>query len=174
MTTTTTSPQAVPFVPPTTAVGLKHLALRAAISDLELRYADGVDRRDHRQLEELFTPDAVFEYDPKDPDRRIAGIENLRAMWQKQKTEYLHLHHLQSAPLVHVDEEAGLIQAQITFRAHHQMPDGTFYTVWARYVDDIVCDESGRVRISYRRVIVHDVVGTDRTYRRLEVVPADA
>ena len=116
---------------------LQALADRAAIHDLSLRYAQGVDRRDYDTLVALWTPDAVLVRDGQSIGTGPAEIAaNIVARMKARYRATLHV-VANVLPTVRGDGAA----SETYCLAHHWWREGTAKIVkiiYIRYLDTLV------------------------------------
>ena len=125
---------------------LQALLDRAAIQDVLLRYARGVDRKDLRLVATCFAPDAA--YDGTLGRGRIGdALEKLgEAMERYDRTmHFIGNHSIEVAGEVATSEAYCL--------AHHVLRDGGRLVVAVRYLDDLV-RRDGRWMITARKAEV--------------------
>ena len=112
---------------------------RAAIQDVLLRYARGVDRKDLALVAACFTPDAAYE-------GALARLIERMAVWETTM-------HVMANQLI---ELAGDQAHSETYAvAYHRAPGGRELVVGVRYLDDLVRRDDGRWLIA-RRVVATD------------------
>ena len=118
-------------VPGAVAMTLQALIDRAAIQDVLLRYARGVDRRDVALVASCFTPDAG--YDGALGRGPIGDVLTRLGERMARYTSTLHFLGNQTIEL------AGDAARSATYAlAHHVLPDGRHRVVAVRYCDDLV------------------------------------
>ena len=139
------------------------IGLKLEVYDLLAMYGDATDRRDEQLMRRVFCADATFSYGPS----RYDGIEDLVAARRALNDKFRRLHHWVAMPLVETTPD-GVIRSMALFQNQHFMHSGNRYTVWGRYLDQIVREADGLLRIKSRRVVMHDYVGTDNQYVMLD------
>jgi ketosteroid isomerase-like protein len=112
------------------------LADRAAIHDVLLRYARGVDRRDLAAVAACFTPDARYE-----GSLARGTIEQALAGLRVAIDRYTSTFHLIGNQLIELHGDAA--SSETYALAHHTLPDGSRRVVAVRYVDDFVRRPTG-------------------------------
>ena len=126
---------------------LQELIERAAIQDVLLRYARGVDRRDLVTVASCFTPGAA--YDGALGRGTIADA--LPRLGEAMARYTCTLHFLGNQTIELTGDTA---HSETYCLAHHVLPDGHHREVAVRYLDDLVRD-GGTWRIS-RRVVARE------------------
>lgn len=116
----------------------KHLTAdeRHEIEQLQYRYCDLVDRARVDELVALFADGAEIDYGH---DRRISGAEQLREFFLDRLRAYRGTSHHLSNVMIDIDDD-GVVNAQSSIYAWHQLHDGSQVEVWGRYLDVIVRD----------------------------------
>jgi ketosteroid isomerase-like protein len=117
---------------------------RAAIRELLLRYARGVDSRDVALVASCFTPDAAYRGGLADGTIRDA-LAALRGAMER----YTATRHAIGAQTIELDGDVARSTADCT--ALHQRADGRRRTVAVRYHDHLVRGPDGW-RIVWRQV----------------------
>lgn len=112
---------------------------RADIERLQYRYCDLVDRARVDELVTLFADDAEIDYGH---DRLISGVEPIRGFFLDRLRAYRGTSHHLSNVMIDVDDR-GVVHAQSSIYAWHQLHDGSQVEVWGRYLDVIVRDGVG-------------------------------
>ena len=141
---------------PSVDVALRQLLDRAAIQDVLLRYARGVDRRDLDLVASCFTPDAAY-----DGSLARGTIVDALAALRVAVTRYARTLHFLGNQLIELDGDQA--RSETYALAHHQLPDGTHRVVAVRYLDELVRQQA---RWLIRRRVVH------REWQRDEAPPA--
>lgn len=109
---------------------------RAAIHDVLLRYARGVDRRDLDLVASCFRPDAAY-----DGALGTGTIADALAALEPAMARYARTLHVLANQTI---ELAGDHARSETYAlAHHVLPDGRLRVVALRYCDDLVRDTTG-------------------------------
>jgi 3-phenylpropionate/cinnamic acid dioxygenase small subunit len=134
----------------TTDEAVRQLADRAAIQDLMLRYARGVDRKDLDLVASCFTPDASYE------GALASGtIADALARLRDRMAHYERTMHFIGNQLIEINGDSASSETYAV--AYHRLTeDGTarLFTVGVRYLDDLARDgEQWRIR---RRVVRTD------------------
>lgn len=120
----------------TTDEAVRKLADRAAIQDVLLRYARGVDRRDLELVASCFTPDASYE-GALASGTIAAALERLRDAMAR----YDGTMHLVGNQLIEVDGDSARSETYAV--AYHRLTgttEATLFIVGVRYLDDLVRD----------------------------------
>jgi hypothetical protein len=104
---------------------------RAAIQDVLLRYARGVDRRDLDLVASCFTADAAY-----DGALARGTIADALAALRVAVTRYTATLHFLGNQLIELDDDAA--RSETYALAHHRLADGTLRVVAVRYVDELV------------------------------------
>jgi hypothetical protein len=111
---------------------------RLELHELPGRYGDAIDDRAWDRLDEIFTPDAVFDLTDLG-SRRCEGLDDIKR-FMDQEAEHPRAHLMTN---IYVDETAD--GAELRFRIVAPMRDGKVLT--ASYYDDVVKTPAGwRVR----------------------------
>ncbi|MEO8604922.1 MAG: nuclear transport factor 2 family protein [bacterium] len=128
---------------------LQTLVDRAAIEDLLVRYAHGVDRRDLAVVAACFTPDAAYEGSLGNGSIDIA-LEALRERMPRYRTTM----HLITNRLIelHGDTATSETYALVYHRLEGDDEDEDF-VVGVRYLDDLARQPDGW-RIVHRRTVM--------------------
>jgi len=125
---------------------LRALLDRAAIHDLIMRYARGVDRRDLAQVAACFRPDAAYE-----GSLGSGSIEVALTALRERMPRYRTTMHFLTNPLI---ELAGDLATCETYAlVYHRLEtddDVEDFIVGVRYLDDLARDADGW-RITRRR-----------------------
>jgi 3-phenylpropionate/cinnamic acid dioxygenase small subunit len=120
--------------------GLGTLVDRAAIQDLLVRYARGIDRRDLPLVASCFTPDAVYEGTLGSGTIRDALAALPVALERYTRT----LHFLGNQTIAVAGDEA---TSETYCLAHHELLSGGRRVVAIRYQDELVREAGGwRIR----------------------------
>lgn len=131
----------------TVEAAVRELADRAAIQDVLLRYARGVDRRDLDLVAACFLPDASYE------GALASGtIADALARLRDRLTRYDATMHFIGNQLIETDGDSASSETYAV--AYHRLTEGgvaKLLTVGVRYLDDLVrSGERWRIR---RRVV---------------------
>jgi len=128
-------------------VTLQDLIDRAAIHDVLLRYARGVDRRDLTVVAACFTPDAAYQ------GALGAGtIAEALARLGEAMARYTSTLHVIGNQTIELEGDAA--HSETYCLAHHVLADGRHREVAVRYLDDLVRDrDTWRIR---RRVVARE------------------
>ena len=129
-----------------TDAALRKLLDRAAIQDVLLRYARGVDRRDLDLVASCFTADAAY-------DGMLARgtIADALGALRVAVTRYAGTMHFLGNQLIELDGDRA--RSETYALAHHQLPDGGLRVVAVRYLDELVRRDGGWVicsRVAHR------------------------
>ncbi len=143
-----------------TTADSRQLADRAAIQDVMLRYARGVDRRDLDLVAACFMPDASYE------GALASGtIAQALVRLRDRMTRYDSTMHFIGNQLIEINGDAASSETYAI--AYHRLTDGgiaRLYTVGVRYLDGLVRDgDTWRIR---RRVVKTE-------WQRSELVSTD-
>jgi ketosteroid isomerase-like protein len=131
-----------------------------AVSLLLQEYADAIDRADIGALVALFTEDGIWEHGPGTVRR---GHTEITTHLQHVSPRYHRTSHHIGPPVVSgAGADAVPLRVYAYFMAVHQLNDGSCYSAYGRYVDDLVEHEEGLL-ISHHRIVAHVVVGTDES-----------
>lgn len=113
---------------------------RAAIHDVLLRYANGIDRRDLPLVASCFTPDAVY-----DGTLGRGTIRDALAALPAALDRYRRTLHFLGNQMIVVTGDAATSEAYCL--AHHELRAGGRHVVAIRYEDALVRDGDGwRIR----------------------------
>lgn len=115
---------------------LRRLLDRAAIQDVLLRYARGVDRRDIDLVASCFTPDAAY-----DGALARGTIADALAALRVAVTRYTSTLHVLANQLIEIDGDTA--RSETYALAHHCLPDGALRIVALRYLDELVRHDDG-------------------------------
>ena len=135
-----------PVRPDANDQALGQLLDRAAIHDVLLRYARGVDRRDLDLVAACFTPDAAYE-----GSLAHGTIADALAALRVAVTRYTSTLHFLGNQVIELDGDAA--RSETYALAHHLLPDGTLRIVAVRYLDELVRQNGGwfiRRRVAQR------------------------
>jgi ketosteroid isomerase-like protein len=124
---------------------LRALLDRAAIQDVLLRYARGVDRRDFDLVASCFTPDAAYE-----GSLARGTIRDALAALGDAMARYISTLHLLGNQLIEIDGDRA--RSETYALAHHRLLDGALRVIAVRYVDELIRDGT---RWHIRRRTVH-------------------
>jgi ketosteroid isomerase-like protein len=139
----------------TTDEAVHELADRAAIQDVMLRYARGVDRRDLDLVASCFTPDASYE-----GALARGTIADALARLRDSMARYDSTMHFVGNQLIEISGDSARSETYAV--AHHRLSESgvsKLFTVGVRYVDELRRDGE-RWRIQ-RRVVHTDWQRTD-------------
>jgi hypothetical protein len=109
---------------------------RAAIQDVLLRYARGVDRRDLDLVASCFTRDARYE-----GSLARGSIVDALAALRVAFTRYASTLHFLGNQLIELDGDVA--RSETYALAHHVLPEGELRVVAVRYVDELVRRPTG-------------------------------
>jgi len=129
---------------------LRQLLEKQAIAELHYAYAEGIDRRDHRLLESVFTPDCQLHYGAYDHPATV-----LIDSWHAAQPSPLRMtHHLYGNIVVrfHGSDRARSITY---FFAHHRACHGDRLMdemVRGRYLDRLL-KQDGQWRFAERTIV---------------------
>jgi 3-phenylpropionate/cinnamic acid dioxygenase small subunit len=123
---------------------LQALLDRAAIHDLLLRYARGVDRRDLALVASCFTPDCAYE-----GALGRGSIGDALALLEVAMGRYERTLHFVGNQLVELDGDRARSETYAV--AYHGLPGGRLYVTAVRYLDELVRHDGGW-RIARRTV----------------------
>jgi len=139
---------------------VRALADRAAIQDVLLRYARGVDRRDLNLVASCFTPDASYE------GALASGtIGDALARLRDRVTQYEATMHFIGNQLIEI--HADTARSETYAIAYHRLTDqgvGKLFTVGVRYLDELTRGRDGWH--IHRRVVATE-------WRRTETLEPD-
>ena len=128
---------------------------RAAIRDVLLRYARGVDRRNLAMVRSCFAPDCAYE-----GTLARGTIADALASLAERLGRYAGTMHLMGNQLITVDGDAATSETSCV--AYHRLADGgTDFVTGVRYLDDLSRDGDDwrirrrAVRLDWQR---HDAV----------------
>lgn len=125
---------------------LRALLDRAAIHDLIMRYARGVDRRDLVQVAACFSEDAAYE-----GSLGSGGIEVTLAALRERMPRYRTTMHFLTNPLVELAGDAATCETYALVYHRLETEDDTEdFIVGVRYLDDLARGSNGW-RITRRR-----------------------
>ena len=135
-----------------TDAGLRLLLDRAAIQDVLLRYARGVDRRDFELVASCFTPDASYE------GALARGcIADALAALRGQTSRYETTMHFLGNQVIELAGDGA--RSETYALAFHRLREGGMLTVAIRYVDELVRHGEHwliRARVVHREWERHD------------------
>lgn len=123
-------------MPATAETMLRQLVDRAAIQDVLLRYARGVDQRDMDLVASCFTPDSAY-----DGGLARGTIADALAALRVAVTRYASTLHFLGNQLIELDGDGA--RSETYALAHHRLPDGALRIVAVRYEDTLVRRGSG-------------------------------
>lgn len=129
---------------------LRELLDKQAIAELHYAYAEGIDRRDHRLLEQVFTEDCQLHYGAYDHPARVM-IDSWRA---DRPAMFLMTHHLYGNIVVRF-HGADRARSITYFFAHHQVAASGGVMdemVRGRYLDRLI-KQAGRWRFAERTIV---------------------
>lgn len=114
---------------------LQRLIDKAAIHDVLMRYAKGIDRRDFDLVASCFTPDAYADYDRLGP---VNGIDQILGI-VKGVLRYNHTTHFMANQLIEVYGDTAVMETYAIAYLRLEK-DGVEYdtTGGLRYVDKLV------------------------------------
>jgi 3-phenylpropionate/cinnamic acid dioxygenase small subunit len=145
-----------------TDAAVRQLLDRAAIQDVMLRYARGVDRKDLDLVASCFLPDASYE-GALGHGTIIDALARLRASMAR----YDSTMHFVGNQLIEISGDSA--QSETYAVAYHRLTEGNvtqLFTVGVRYLDELVrAGEQWRIR---RRVVKTEWQRTDEMERRSE------
>jgi uncharacterized protein (TIGR02246 family) len=129
-----------------------------AVNKLLQAYADAIDRADLLALVALFAEDAVWQHGPT---TALRGRQEILSHLEHVRPRYVRTSHHVGPPSIAAttDAEAG-IRSVAYFVAVHQLTDGARYTVYGRYVDDILVQDGSAV-FGRHHIIAHVTDGAD-------------
>jgi 3-phenylpropionate/cinnamic acid dioxygenase small subunit len=136
-------------------VTVQALLDRAAIGDVLLRYARGVDRRDLAMVRDCFTPDCTYE-----GTLARGTIADALASLAERLGRYAGTMHLMGNQLIALDGDTATSETSCV--AYHRLgSDAADFVTGVRYLDELV-REGDRWRIRRRTVRLdwqrHDAV----------------
>lgn len=134
----------------TTDEAIRQLADRAAIQDVMLRYAHGVDRKDLDLVASCFTSDASYE-----GALAHGTIADALARLCDAMARYDSTMHLVGNQLVEINGDTACSETYAV--AYHRLTDGAesrLFTVGVRYLDDLI--REGERWCIQRRVVCTD------------------
>ena len=106
---------------------------RAAIHDLIMRYARGVDRRDLDLVAACFAPDAAYE-----GSLGSGGIDVVLAALRERMPRYRTTMHFLTNPIVEVDgDRASCETYALVYHRLESEDDAEDFIVGVRYVDEL-------------------------------------
>lgn len=141
---------------------VRRLADRAAIQDVMLRYARGVDRKDLDLVASCFLPDAAYE-----GALAHGTITEALARLRTSMARYESTMHFVGNQLIEISGDSA--QSETYAVAYHRLTEGNvtqLFAVGVRYLDELVrAGEQWRIR---RRVVKTEWQRTDEIERRSE------
>ncbi len=127
-------------------------------------YADAVDRADMDGLLAHFDENAKWNFSPS---AMVQGHAALREFFEERWGVFANSSHHVEPAVLSSGIGAECVGSIAYVQAKHALKDGSSYTVWGRYVDQLrLTDE--RAFFLERTVLVHAHEGTDRVYTMLE------
>jgi 3-phenylpropionate/cinnamic acid dioxygenase small subunit len=118
---------------------LRELSDRAAIHDLLMRYAHGVDRRDLAMVEACFAPDAAYE-----GALGVGTIEVALAALRERMVRYQSTMHFLSNQLIELDGDAARCETYaLVYHRLYADEGGQDFIVGVRYLDELARHGAG-------------------------------
>jgi len=120
---------------------VRELVDRQAITDLIYAYCERFDRNDPEGVAELFTPDAVIDYNPDTPD--ISGADMAETIAVGLRDIFAATsHHVSNVMITFEDADTArsLCYVDAWHRYHGDAPDGF---LWGRYLHRYRRTDSG-------------------------------
>lgn len=126
--------------------GLQLLLDRAAIHDLIMRYARGVDHRDLDLVASCFAPDAAY-----DGSLGSGGIDVVLAALRERMPRYAMTMHFLTNPLIAVHGDAASCETYaLVYHRLESDDDAEDFIVGVRYVDELTRRPDGWRIVSRR------------------------
>ncbi len=126
--------------------------------------ADAVDRADIDGILALFDDDAKWNYSPS---LSVQGHVAIREFFDERFSKFAKTSHNVGPAILSAGSEPGCVGSTAYFQSEHLLKDGSSYSVWGRYVDQLALTDERAIFLE-RTVVVHVQEGTDSVYHQLK------